>query len=76
MFGFDALISESSTEDASIQSADAKIPEHQTSLTEMLTALSESSTDRCWKINGISRACNVKRPLEHSISVCGSKGMI
>lgn len=43
MFGFGVLISESFTEEAAIQSADVKIPEHQTSVTEMPTALSERS---------------------------------
>lgn len=76
MFGFGALNSESFSEDASIQTADVKIPEHQTSVIKMLTALSESSSGGCWKINGISRACTAKRPPEHIISVLGSKVMI
>lgn len=34
----------------------------------MLTALSKSSIGRCWKINGISKACTSRRPPERSIS--------
>lgn len=53
-----------------------KIPRHQSSTTEMPTALSESSIADCWKINGISRVCSGRRPPEHSISALGSKVMI
>lgn len=70
------LISEFFSEEAAVQSADVKIPEHQTSATEMPTALSESSIAGCWRINGISRVCTGRRPPEHSISTLGSKVMI
>lgn len=69
-------MSEFFSEEAAIQSADVKIPEYQTSITEMPTALSESSIAGCWKMNGISRVCTGRRPPEHSISTLGSKVMI
>lgn len=47
MFGFGVVTSESFSEDALIQSADVKIPEHQPSVTEALTALSEGSIGGC-----------------------------
>lgn len=70
------LISEFFSEEAAIQSADFRIPEYQTSITEMPTALSETSIAGCWKRNGISRVCTGRRSPEHSISTLGSKVMI